>query len=323
MTAPRPPEPQTPDTVDGPPSSLRRPAEDKRTTLAEAIEIVRNGDHVAIGGCLYSRTPWASLLEILRAGRTDLTLSRSLMCYEAELFLVRGAASALVTSWVGIGLPWGIPKVFRRFVEQGRARYDEWSHLSLGLRYLAASMGVPFLPTRSLLGSDLLTSTGAKEMDDPFTGQRLALVPALVPDVALIHAHRADPLGNAQIDGPPYMDREIARAARRIILTTEEIVSTDAIARSADRTAIPHFLVDAVVEVPFGSFPHENYGLYEASFDHFDEYVRLVDERGEDGVESYVRTYVDEAGSFEGFLERIGSEVLEEQQRRARELVPR
>jgi glutaconate CoA-transferase subunit A len=308
--------------VDDPPSARRSPGGDKRTSLAQAAEIVGDGDHVAIGGCLYSRTPWASLLELLRAGHKDLTLSRSLMCYEAELFLVRGAASALVTSWVGIGLPWGIPKVFRQYVEQGRARYDEWSHLSLGLRYLAGSMGVPFLPTRSLLGSGLLESTGSKEMDDPFTGQRVALVPALVPDVALIHVHRADPLGNAQIDGPPYMDREIARAARRVIVTAEEIVSTDDISRSADRTAIPHFLVDAVVEVPFGSFPHECYGLYEASFDHFDEYVRLVDEHGAEGVESYLRRYLDEAGSFEGFLERMGRSVLAEQRRRARELVP-
>jgi glutaconate CoA-transferase subunit A len=307
----------------GSPSTRRRQAEDKRTSLGEAVRIVRDGHHVAIGGCLYSRSPWASLLEILRAGRHDLTLSRNLMCYEAELFLVRGAASALVTSWVGIGLPWGIPKVFRRFIEEGRARYEEWSHLSLGLRYLAASMGVPFLPTRSLLGSDLLASTGTKEMEDPFTGERVALVPALVPDVALIHAHRADALGNAQIDGPPYMDREIARAARHVILTAEEIVSTDAISRSADRTTIPHFLVDAVVEVPFGSFPHECYGLYEASFDHFDEYVRLVDQEGITGVESYLATYLDEAGSFEGFLERVGPSILLEQQRRARELVPR
>jgi glutaconate CoA-transferase subunit A len=305
------------------PSLGRRPGEDKRTDLGGALQIVEDGHHVAVGGCLYSRTPWASLLEILRAGRRDLTLSRNLMCYEAELFLVRGAASTLVSSWVGIGLPWGIPKVFRRFVEERRARYEEWSHLSLGLRYLAASMGVPFLPTRSLLGSDLLASTGAKLMEDPFTGARVALVPALVPDVALIHAHRADALGNAQIDGPPYMDPEIARAARHVILTVEEIVSTDAISRSSDRTAIPHFLVDAVVEVPFGSFPHECYGLYEALFAHFEEYARLVDDQGIEGVESYLRRYLDEAGSFEGFLERMGASVLLEQQRRARELVPK
>lgn len=295
---------------------------DKRADLATAVELVRDGDHVAVGGCLYSRTPWAALLELLRSGRRGLTLSRSLMCYEAELFLVRGAASTLVTSWVGIGLPWGIPKVFRRFVEEGRARYEEWSHLSLGLRYQAASMGVPFLPTRSLLGSDLLRTTGAKAIDSPFTGERVAVVPALSPDVALIHAHRADAMGNAQIDGPPYMDREIARAARHVIVTAEEVVSTDDIVRSADRTAIPHFLVDAVVEVPFGSLPHECYGRYEAWFGHFDEYARLVDERGADGVGSYLRTYVDEPGSFAGFLSLIGRSTVRDLERRARELVP-
>ena len=93
----------------------------KVVDLAEAAGLVADGDHVAIGGCLYSRTPWAMLLELLRAERRELTLSRSLMCYEAELFLATGAAGALVSSWIGIGLPWGIPKVFRACVESGRA----------------------------------------------------------------------------------------------------------------------------------------------------------------------------------------------------------
>jgi glutaconate CoA-transferase, subunit A len=290
--------------------------------LADAAGLVQDGDDVAVGGCLYSRTPWAMLLELLRAGRRDLTLSRSLMCYEAELFLVRGAARKLVTSWVGIGLPWGIAKVFRRYVEAGDAEYEEWSHLSLGLRYLAASMGVPFLPTRSLLGSDLLAATGAREMDDPFTGERIAIVPAYAPDVALIHVHRADRFGNAQIDGAPYMDRELAGAARRVILTAEELVDTDAIVATADRTAIPHFLVDAVVEVPYGAFPHECYGLYEAWFEHFDLYQSLVDQRGDDGVHEYLRRFVDEPGSFEGFLRLVGRDTQREQARRAMELVP-
>jgi glutaconate CoA-transferase subunit A len=244
------------------------------------------------------------------------------MCYEAELFLVRGAARKLVSSWVGIGLPWGIPRVFRAYVEEGRAEYEEWSHLSLGLRYQAAAMGVPFLPTKSLLGSDLLALVGAKEMDDPFTGERVCLVPALAPDVAVIHVQRADAAGNAQIDGAPYMDRELAGAAKRVVLTTEEIVPTEDIVATADRTVIPHFLVDAVVEVPFGSFPHECYGRYEASFEHFDHYQRLVDEGGAGGVWEYLRRYVDEPGSFTGFLERVGPETLREQERRAKELVP-
>jgi glutaconate CoA-transferase subunit A len=294
---------------------------DKRTSLPEAVRLVNDGDDVAVGGCLYSRTPMAALLEILRARPTGLTLSRSLTCYEAELFFVRGVASRIVTSWVGIGLPWGIPKVFRHFIERGLASYEEWSHLALGLRFLAASMGVPFLPTFSMLGSDLLAASGAKEMEDPFTGERVCLVPAYFPDVALIHVHRADRFGNAQIDGPAYMDREIAAAAQTVIVTAEEVVPSEAIAASADRTMLPHFLVDAVVEVPFGSFPHECFGLYEADFDHFQIYVNGVNEKGVAGVEEYLAEYVDEAGSFEGSLERFGVATLIKQQQRARELV--
>jgi glutaconate CoA-transferase subunit A len=293
---------------------------DKRTSLAKAVTLVRDADVVVAGGCCYSRTPWALLLELLRAGRQDLTLARNLMCYEAELFLATGAARKLVASWVGIGLRWGIPKVFREYVEQEPERYEEWSHLSFGLRLLAGSMGMPFLPTASLLGSDLLASTGAREIRCPFTDQLLAAVPALVPDVALIHVHRADPEGNAQIEGPTYMDVEYARAAEKVIITAEELVSPAEIRRHPDRTSIPGFLVDAVVEVPFGSYPHECHGLYEADFDHFDRYAELVSERGLEGVEDYLLRYLWEPHSFTGMLETIGLPTLLEQERRAREL---
>jgi glutaconate CoA-transferase, subunit A len=300
-----------------------RSVRDKRMELPEAIGLVRDGDQIAVGGCLYSRTPLASLLEILRAGRTGLTLVRNLTCYEAELFLARGSADRLVTSWVGIGLPWGIPKVFRHYVERGLATYEEWSHLALGLRFQAAAMGIPFLPTFSMLGSDLIGSSGAKQMEDPFTGQQVCLIPACFPDVALIHVHRADRFGNAQIDGPMYMDRDIAGAAQIVIVTAEEIVPTESIVARADHTAIPHFQVDAVVEVPFGSFPHECYGLYEADFEHFAAYVALVEERGVDGVLAYLAEYVDGCGSFQDYLGRFGVGGLLAQQGRARELVPR
>ncbi len=300
-----------------------RSVRDKRTTLRDAVGLVADGDEVAIGGCLYSRTPMASLLEILRARRTGLTLARNLTCYEAELFFVRGAATKLISSWVGIGLPWGIPKVFRRYVEEGLVAYEEWSHLALGLRFLGGAMGVPFLPTFSMLGSDLLGPSGAKVIDDPFSGQPICLVPSYFPDVALIHVHRADRFGNAQIDGPPYMDRDIASAAQTVIVTAEEIVSPESISAHPDRTAIPHFVVDAVVEVPFGSFPHECYGLYEADFEHFQQYVTRVEEKGAAGVEDYLAEYVDGVASFGRYLERFGVAGLRRQQQLARELVPR
>src|SRR5436305_2964199 len=104
------------------------PASDKRASLGDAAALVRDGDIVVGGGCCYSRTPWAMLLELIRAGRRDLTLARNLMCYESELFLVSGAATRLISSWVGIGLRWGIPKVFREYAERDPAVYEEWSH---------------------------------------------------------------------------------------------------------------------------------------------------------------------------------------------------
>jgi glutaconate CoA-transferase subunit A len=294
---------------------------DKRMSLKQAAALVHDGDVVVAGGCCYSRTPWAMLLELLRAERRDLTLARNLMCYESELFLATGAATKLVSSWVGLGLRWGIPKVFREYVERDPSMYEEWSHLSFGLRVLAGSMGVGFLPTASLLGSDLLKRLPATEIDCPFTGDRLVAVPALVPDVALIHVQTADVDGNARIEGPTYMDVEYARAAKTVILTVEEIVPRDAIARQADRTAIPGFVVDAVIEVPYGSFPHECHGRYEADFDHFDAYAAQVNTNRVAGVRAYIDQCVNDPGSFSAFLDGFGASKLLEQRRRARKLV--
>jgi glutaconate CoA-transferase subunit A len=296
-------------------------AGDKRMSLAEAANLVHDGDTVVGGGCCYSRTPWAMMLELLRAERRGLTLCRNLMCYESELFLASGAASKLVSSWVGIGLRWGIPKVFREYVERDPSIYEEWSHLSFGMRLMAGSMGMPFLPTASLLGSDLLDRTPAQHIRCPFTDQLLVAVPALVPDVALIHVQTADAIGNAQIEGPAYMDVECARAANTVIVTAEEIVPSEAIVRTADRTVIPGFVVDAVVEVPFGSYPHECHGRYEADFEHFDGYTEMVVRDGVAGVQAYLEETVHAPGSFAGFLDGVGASRLLERRRLARELV--
>lgn len=298
-----------------------RSRRDKRVGLPDAAALVRDGDVIGVGGCLYSRTPMAALMEVLRSGRQSLTLARSLTSYEAELFLVRGAATKIVTSWMGIGLPWGISKILRAHVEGGRATYEEWSHLAVGLRFQAAAMGLPFLPTFSMLGSDLAEVNDVRVIDDPFTGQPLCLIPALYPDVALIHVHRADRFGNAQISGYPFMDREIATAAQTVIVTCEEVVDTEEISRTADATVIPHFVVDAVVEVPYGAFPHECYGRYEAYFDHFDDYVKMVGEGDDEGVERYLGRYLDAPGSFGAFLDLFDDDVFDALRSQATRLV--
>jgi glutaconate CoA-transferase subunit A len=298
-----------------------RSLRDKRTSLAAAAARVPDGAHIAIGGCLYSRTPMALLREVLRHRRVHLTLSRNLMCYEAELFMVAGATPEIVTSWIGIGLPWGLSRIAREFVEGGHVRLEEWSHLAIGLRYHAGAMGVPFLPTFSMLGSDLLAATAAKTITCPFTGERVCLVPALFPDVALIHVHRADCFGNAQIDGYAHMDADIVAAASCVILSAEEIVDTEEIRRQADRTIIPFFAVDAVVEAPYGAYPHECYGLYEADLDHIGAYARRVAGEGAEAVRAYLAEYVYGPDTFEAYLERFGRDRLLRQRRAAQDLM--
>ena len=296
-----------------------RSPRDKRMPLSEAVGLVSDGDHIAIGGCLYSRTPLAALMEVLRRGLSGLTLSRSLMCYEGELFLAAGASSHLMTSWMGIGLPWGISRTLRSYVESGRAEFEEWSHLALGLRYRAGAMGVPFLPTITMLGSDLHRHAATREMVDPFTGETVCLVPALFPDVALVHVHRADRFGNARIDGYPHMDRDIVRAARLVIVTTEEVVGDEAMRADPASTSMPHYAVDAVVEVPHGAFPHEMYGLYDADFAHFDEYVALANSEG--GVGRYLEERVFGVDDHAGFLAGFDQGVLAAAEQRAGELL--
>jgi glutaconate CoA-transferase subunit A len=296
-------------------------ARDKRMDAAEAVRLVRDGDVIAIGGCCFSRTPMLLLREILRQGRTGLTLVRNLMAIEPEPFLVAGAAHTLITSWMGPGLPWGLSRVLRHYVESGQVRFEEWSHLGLGLRFRAGAMGVPFLPTRTMLGSDLLGVGGAKTMACPFTGETVALVPALFPDVALLHVHRADPLGNCQIDGYVHMDPDIAAAATTVLVTAEELISEEDTRRHPERTVIPGLLVDAVVQAPFGAFPGECYGLYETDFGFYDAYAARLAAKGLDGVREFMEEYIYSPATHAEYLARFDPAVLARQQQSARELV--
>ncbi|HMB85265.1 MAG TPA: CoA-transferase [Methylomirabilota bacterium] len=278
----------------------------KLGALEEAAALVKDGDHVALGGCLYSRTPLALVWALLRRRPRHLTLSRNLMCYEGEWGMVAGAVDKLVTSWMGIGLPWGLSRIQREFVEAGRVEFEEWSHLGLGLRYRAAAMGVPFLPSLTMLGSGLMDVGGSKTVACPYTGQTLHAVPALFPDVALIHVQKADRLGNCQIDGYPHMDADIARAASTVLVTAEQIVSEDEIRLQGDRTLIPGFMVDALAHVPYGSYPHECYGAYDAEPEHFTSYVDGILARGSAAVAEYLERYVYAPAAHADYLALFG-----------------
>src|SRR5882762_9940249 len=258
-------------------------------SLEEAAALVPDGASVGIGGSTLSRTPMAMIWALIRAGRKELFCQRSITSSEGELLFASGASRHILTSWFSQGIVWGVSRVMRLYTESGRARFEEWSHMAMGLRFRAGAMGVPFLPMRSMMGSDVIGQLpDTRLIDCPFTGEKLVLVPALNPDVALIHVQRCDAYGNAQIDGLPFVDIDLAMAANKVILSTEQIVSNDQIRRAPDRTRIPFFAVDAVVELPFGCAPHECYGVYEPMIRHMENYVALVNKDPVKGMQEYL-----------------------------------
>lgn len=293
-------------------SQRDRSLREKVVSLEEAASFVRDGDSVGIGGSTMSRTPMGLIWALIRANRKRLSCSRCIISSDGDLLYGSGTSDHIITSWFSQGILWGVSKVMRHYVETGKARYDEWSHMAMGMRFRAGAMGVPFMPIRSMLGSDVLRQRPeAKEMTCPFTNEKLLLVPALNPDVALIHVQRCDAYGNAQIDGLQFMDIDLAMAANRVVLTTERIVSNDQIRRAPDQTKIPFFAVDAVIELPFGSAPHECYGVYEPMMRHMEDYVALVNNNPVGGMQEYLDRFVYGPKSWTEFLNLIGiDEVL-------------
>src|SRR5712691_7840249 len=285
---------------------------EKVMSLEEAAALVKDGEHVGLGGSTISRTPMAMIWALVRAGKKNLTVSRSITSTEGDILLASGASAHIVTSWFSQGIVWGVSRIMRHYTENKLARFDEWSHMSMGLRYRAGAMGVPFIPTRSMIGSDVgeRLKDQVRTMTCPFTGEPLLLLPALNPDVALIHVQRADAYGNAQLDGLQFLDIDLAMAATRVILTTERIVSNDQIRRAPDRTRIPFFAVEAVVEAPIGCAPHECYGLYEPFFSHLDAYAERTSKDPVQGCQQYLEEFYYGAKSWPDYLSKLGMDAV-------------
>ncbi|TPM27858.1 CoA transferase subunit A [Mesorhizobium sp. B2-2-2] len=290
-------------------------------SLQEAASFVQDGMKVGIGGSTMSRTPMALIWEVIRQRRQNLSCSRCIVSTDGDLLFGSGVSDHIITSWFAQGILWGLSKVMRLHVEKLGKNYEEWSHMGVGMRFRAGGMGVPFLPMRAMLGSGVLEQRPeAQPFDCPFTGEKLLLVPALNPDVALIHVQRCDAYGNAQIDGLQFMDLDLAMAANRVILTTERIVSNDQIRRAPDQTKIPFFCVDAVVEVPYGSAPHECFGIYEPMLNHMEAYVAQVNGDPVNGMRDYLDRYFYGPDSWNDYLALIGMEELLDASRKGRSI---
>ncbi|MEJ2510073.1 MAG: CoA-transferase [Anaerolineales bacterium] len=283
---------------------------DKLMTEQEAVQqFVYDGCY--IGTELYGtvRCPMSLAREVLRQGRKDLRVCGQGVL-ELDLWLAAGIIKKLDITYIGLEV-YGTTSALRRAVESGQVdTCVEWSNASITWRMKAAAMGVPFLPTRSMLGTDMFEYSAAKLVEDPFTGIQVALLPALVLDVALIHVHRADKYGNCQIDGISGFALEMSRASKRLIVSTEEIVPTEEIRKYPDRTAIPYYLVDAVVHAPYGSHPGEMAYLYGRDEPGIQEWVEMS--KTADGANAYLDKYVYGLDTHDDYLALIGEQRLQE-----------
>src|SRR5436190_241370 len=240
----------------------RRALIDKVTTVSQAVaELVQDGDYLAIGGFGCVRIPTAVLHEILRQNKQNLSLAGHTATHDFQILCAgnltgRGKMLRRVDVAYVVGLEArGLSPHARRVLEAGDVEFTEWSNYALAVRFKAAAMGLPFLPMRSMLGTDTFRQSGAMVIECPFTGEKLAAVPALYPDVAAIHVHEADCFGNCRLRGTSVADLDVARAAKKLIITCERIVPNDEFRQDPTRTVIPFFCVDAVCEVPYGSYP--------------------------------------------------------------------
>jgi glutaconate CoA-transferase subunit A len=198
----------------------------------------------------------------------------------------------------------GLSPNARRYMESGEVQVTEWSNYALDARLKAAADGVSFGLTRCLLGTDTFEMSAAKVVECPFTGKKYAAVPAIWPDVAAIHVHEADMYGNSVIRGISMADLELARAAKHLIVTAERIVNNSAIRDDPSATSIPFYLVDAVVEVPYGSYPGNMPYLYFSDEEHLCEWIKV--EKNPEEFEKFLDHYIYGVSNFEEYLERCG-----------------
>jgi len=282
---------------------------DKMMTEEEAImQFVKNGDY--IGFELYGtvRCPMSLTRALVRSGKTDFRLAGQGV-HELDLLFGANMIREIDLTYIGLEV-YGISANLRRRVESGDiTKVVEWSNAGITWRFKAASMGVPFVPARTMLGTDTLRKSSAKVIEDPFTGEKIALLPALILDVGFIHVNRADKYGNCQIDGISGFAFEMARASKNLIISAEEIVSTDEIREHPDRTIIPYYLVDAVVQAPYGSWPGEMSSYYERDEPHYKMFIEK--QKTQEGTDEYMKEWVYDLPDHKALLEKLGKERLE------------
>lgn len=278
---------------------------DKRMTAAEAVDkFVSNGCYLAVGGFGAIRIPTAVLHAVLRARRQKMGFLGLTSTHDFQLLCAGRCFDRVDIAYI-IGLEArGLSPNARRYMESGEVHVCEWTNYALAARLRAAAEGVSYTLIRTMLGTDTFRMSGAKLVTCPFTGKKFTAVPAVWPDVGIIHVHEADRYGNCRIRGTSITDLELARAAKHLIVSTERLIHTDTIRSRPSLTVIPHYLVDAVVEAPFGSYPGNMPYLYYSDEAHLNAWLTV--EKDPDAFLRFLDDHIYGVDDFEGYLERCG-----------------
>lgn len=281
----------------------------KLTTLSDAVASVLPESHVALSGFATARCVMAFAHEVIRQGIKKLTVSQCVGAMDADLLVGAGAVERIVYGGGSRGRT-GQHHCINRAIEQGTLETEEFSSLSMTFRYLAGSLGLPFIPIRSLNGSDILqqlqkiTPPLVNRLQDPFTGEDWLVLKPLIPDVAVVQVQVADEDGNGWILGPLWDNEEQVKASKRTIVITEQLVSTEMIRRHPERTSVHGFRVSHVVHLPFSAHPSSVYGVYDFDHKHIDLYAQAS--KTPQGLQEYLEKYVYGVKDHWEYLEMLG-----------------
>ena len=283
---------------------------DKVKSAAEVVQTIPDGSSIALGGFAIARNPIALVHELIRQQKKNLTLSQAVMGLDTDLLVGAGLVSRLIVGGGSLDR-FGPVHCVNRARESKAVEAHDMSSLSITFRYLAGALGVSFMPIKSLIASEVLERLEAgpaardvRRMKCPFTGEEYVLMRALTPDIALVHVQVADREGNCQIDGPRWENEEQAKAARRVIVAAEELVSTEHIRRAPERTVIPAHRVEAVIHQPFGAHPTSVFRCYDYDAEHLTVYVNHV--KRAEAVRQYLETYVLGTTDHWEYLDKVG-----------------
>ena len=281
----------------------------KLSTLTEAVASIPSGAHLAISGFAITRCTMAFAREVIRQGITNLTISQCVGAMDADMLVGAGAVTRLIYGGGSLDR-FGRLNCVNRGIEEGTLAAEEYSSLSVAFRYLAGSLGIPFMPIRSLRGSDLMAQLKEKSgsnlanITDPFTGEDWPVLRPLLPDVAVVQVQVADQEGNAWIMGPRWDNSEQVRASKRTIVIAERIVSDETIRQNPERTMIPGLFVSHVVELPFAAHPTSVYRVYDYDAEQIQAYVEAT--RTPESFRAYLDQYVFGVRDHWEYLERVG-----------------